>query len=128
MWWIAASVVGILATSVVALPCWNAGLRDSVGRVLTVEQIHLIEYAGFGGITTLAGRRRASLRRKTGLLLVIVAGVGVADELLQTFLPNRAFQWTDVWWNWAGGVLGITCARVIAWGIHRWRSATSSTS
>ncbi len=127
-WWLVASILGVLLTSAIALPMWNAGLRDTLGRVLTIEQIHLIEYAGLGCVAAFGVHRQASLRWSWGLLIVIVAGVGLADELLQIILPNRVFQWSDVWLNWAGGLLGVTLAPATIWMRHRWRSATSSMS
>ena len=32
----------------VALPIRNGGLRDTLGRWVTVEPIHLVQYAGLG--------------------------------------------------------------------------------
>lgn len=127
-WWLVASIIGVLLTSTIALPLWNAGLRDTLGRVLTIEQIHLIEYAGLGCVAAFSVNRQASLRWSWGLLIIIVAGVGLADELLQVILPNRVFQWSDVWLNWAGSLFGAALAVIIIWGKHRWRSATSSMS
>lgn len=127
-WWLVASIIGVLLTSTIALPLWNAGLRETLGRVLTIEQVHVIEYAGLGCVATFSVNRQASLRWSWGLLIVIVAGVGLADELLQVILPNRVFQWSDVWLNWAGGLLGAALAGVGLWMRYRWRSATSSTN
>ena len=46
--WLIAYVAGLFLTSALALPCWNAFLRDSLGRFITAEQIHVIEYGGLG--------------------------------------------------------------------------------
>lgn len=71
---------------------------------LLEERVHLIEY-GFLGFFA---RRDYSLV-KFGLLwsLIFVFLIGTADEMYQRFLPQRVFDLRDIFFNLAGGVLGI---------------------
>ena len=114
MWlgWVITYSAGLFAASIVALPCWNAFLRDSVGRFLTVEQIHVVEYAGLGGVAAFTCRRATRSWRRIIGLVVLVAAVGFLDEALQVFLPHRYFQWSDVLLNWLGLVVGVTVVGV----------------
>ena len=105
--WLIAYVAGLLLVSAVGLPVWNAFLGDSLGRFLTVEQIHLVEYAGLGAVAALFLQRTARPWRVVPRLAGIVAAVGLADEILQFFLPQRFFQWSDVFLNWAGGLVSL---------------------
>lgn len=111
--WVIAYSAGLFVASVVALPCWNTFLRDSVGRLLTIEQLHVIEYAGLGALAGFACRGTArSWRRVIGLGMTVV-GVGFLDEALQVFLPQRYFQWSDVLLNWAGLAVGAAVVVVV---------------
>lgn len=104
--WVIAYSVGLFIASAVALPCWNAFLSESVGRFLTVEQIHVIEYAGLGGLAAFACRKTTRSWRRVLSVGATVAAVGFFDEALQVFLPQRYFQWSDVWLNWLGLAVG----------------------
>jgi VanZ family protein len=48
------------------------------------------------------------------MLLGVVAGIGLLDELIQGYLPQRVFQWSDVALNWAGGLVGAILWRAMA--------------
>lgn len=111
--WLIAYAAGLFLISAVGLPVWNAFLGDSLGRLLTVEQIHLVEYAGLGAVAALFLQRTARPWRVVLRLAGIVAAVGLADEILQFFLPQRFFQWSDVFLNWAGGLIGLTIVGTI---------------
>jgi len=101
--WVILYSLAVLGSTPLALPCWNAFLSARIGHFLTIEQIHLLEYGGLGAVAALAG---SSLTR-SWMKWVIVMGVGLADELLQLVLPQRVFQWSDVFLNWGGGVAGF---------------------
>ena len=116
--WVIGYSAALFIASAVALPCWNAFLRESIGRVLTIEQLHVIEYAGLGGLAAFAVRAARLWRTVLGVGAAVV-GVGFLDEALQVFLPQRYFQWSDVWLNWVGLAVGTLAVRV--WG--RVRSA-----
>jgi VanZ family protein len=104
--WLIGYVALLFAMLPLALPCWNAFLRDSVGRFITIEQIHLLQYMGLGALAAgyvVASRRWAGALGGMALLLL---GCGLLDEVVQRWLPQRVFDWTDVFLNWAGGFLG----------------------
>lgn len=73
--------------------------------------IHLAEYAvpGFLGCRALG----SGLKRKHAFLWTVVGifFAGWGEEYLQQFMPRRAYQWTDVFWNAAGGFMGALLAR-----------------
>lgn len=116
--WVIGYSAALFIASAVALPCWNAFLSDSVGRFFTVEQLHVIEYAGLGGLAAFTGRAGAWSWRRVVALGMAVAGVGFLDEALQVLLPQRYFQWSDVLLNWLGLVVGaipvVIVARVVS--------------
>lgn len=104
--WLIGYVALLFAMLPLALPCWNAFLRDSVGRFITIGQIHLLQYAGLGALAAgyvLASRQWA---RALGGMALLLIGCGLLDEVVQRWLPQRVFDWTDVFLNWAGGFLG----------------------
>ena len=111
--WVIAYSAALFLASAVALPCWNAFLRDSIGRVLTIEQLHVIEYAGLGGLAAFAGRAGAWSWRRFVALGMALAAVGFLDEALQVLLPQRYFQWSDVFLNWTGIAGGAVVVRVM---------------
>ena len=90
-----------------AVPCWNGFLRDSVGRVLTVEAVHVVQYGGLGWVGAVYGRTMPTISWRWALA-VVLAAAGVLDELVQGRLPQRVFQWSDVGLNWLGLLLGLT--------------------
>ena len=44
-----------------------------------------------------------------------MAGVAVVDEILQSFLPDRAFEFTDILLDIFGGAVGIAVAVLLVW-------------
>ena len=104
--WLVGYAVLLIATLPLGLPCWNLFLRDSIGRVLSVEALHVMEYVGFG---LLAGAYMRTLKAP-GRARWVMAGalfVGLLDETVQRALPGRLFQWSDVGWNALGIVIGV---------------------
>ena len=72
-----------------------------------VERIHFIEYGALTFFLFRFFRHLVKERWSYGLSFAGGFLVGVADELLQGFLPNRVFDPRDIWVNaWAGG-LGV---------------------
>jgi VanZ family protein len=116
--WLIGYVIALFGTLPLALPCWNGLLRASVGRIITVEAIHVIEYVGLGW---LAGRyaRDAEPPRPRLMIVALVAGIGLLDEILQGYLPQRVFQWSDVALNWVGGLLGLALMGCDRWVRHQ---------
>ena len=105
--WLVGYVAILLGTLPIALLCWNGFLRDSIGRFVTIEQIHLGEYAGLGWFAARYAGADVRPRRAFGIFAGLVAAVGVADELIQGMLPQRVFEWSDIGLNVLGGVLGM---------------------
>lgn len=105
--WLAAYLGALFAALPVALPWWNGGVREAVGRWLPVEAVHVLQYAGLGWLGAWEARaaRRAG-RARIGVLSAL-AGVGLLEEALQAWVPQRVFQWSDVGLNWAGFATGI---------------------
>jgi len=78
---------------------------------IPAEKIHFIEY-GFLGILVFK-----ALPERT--LLYVIAGfvfttlTGFVDEVIQYFLPNRVFDWRDVWINAISGALGLWAGKAL---------------
>jgi len=89
-----------------ALPCWNDFLRDSVGRVLTVEAIHVVQYGGLGWVGAVYARTISTVPWRWALVGLLAAS-GWLDEVVQGRLPQRVFQWSDVGLNWLGLLIGF---------------------
>ena len=98
-WLLIGYIAALFLTLPIALPVWNGFLRDTLGRWVKVEQVHLIQYAGLGWVT--------ALFRPGCSVLALVIIVGLCDEFVQGWLPQRTFEWSDVWLNWLGGLGGF---------------------
>ncbi len=106
------------ATLPLALLCWNRFLRDSLGRLMTVNQIHMAEYMGVGVLAAWyahAGVRPRRTLMKVGTFLLVV---GFVDEVIQAALPQRFFQWSDVALNWSGAMVGLGLTCLLAWMVN----------
>lgn len=105
--WVTVYIVALFGTTLIALPCWNGFLRETLGRWVTIQQIHIGEYMGLGIVVALRQgvSRKRWLHFLSGILLVLM--VGFLEELLQGLLPQRYFEWSDVFLNWAGAGLGL---------------------
>ena len=110
-----AYIIGLFVASALALPCWSACLRGSLGRFLTVKQIHIVEYTGLGGVAVRYLQVAVRPWRSLVSLCGILAMVGFLDELFQGLLPQRFFQWSDVILNWVGTLVGLSLFGVVAW-------------
>lgn len=108
-------VAVLLGTLPLALPCWNLWLADSLGRWVTIQQIHLAEYAGLGIFAAAYARAGCRPWRTRALLMGVLAAVGTTDELLQGMLPQRFFEWSDVGMNLVGGAGGMLAAEIAGW-------------
>jgi VanZ family protein len=114
----------LLASVPLALPCWNGFLRDRIGRYVTIEQVHLLQYLGLGALAAGEILAAEDRRRARWRLILTVAGVGVLDELVQGWLPGRVFQWSDVLLNWAGGLGGGFACWVVCRMAQRLKGGT----
>jgi len=75
------------------------------GRI-TLEKVHLLEY----GVLAYLAFSAVTVTRRGGpgaaLAAAFVAAAGAGDEVLQDLIPERYFDWYDIFGNWIGGALG----------------------
>ena len=78
-----------------------------------VERIHFIEYAVLGLLISRAVNVRTlyGIISRCGLIILI----GVVDEIIQWFLPNRVGDMRDVFMNSVGGLSGLWLGRFLFW-------------
>ena len=95
-------------------------------RVATPEErTHLIEYGVVAVVIYEALTERSSQGRRVpvpALLAVLAASlVGVLDENIQAFLPNRAYDIRDVQFNVLASVMAVAASMALSFA-RRWRS------
>ncbi|RLJ70441.1 VanZ like protein [Hydrogenivirga caldilitoris] len=73
------------------------------------ERIHFLEY-GVLGFLFVKAFNSTDFRALT-VSVLLASGVGVLDEVIQGFLPNRVGDIRDAFMNVAGGFLGVWFAR-----------------
>ena len=87
------------------------------------ERSHLIEYGVLGVFIyeALAERARQGRRVPAPPLLaaMITAALGVVDEGIQWFLPNRVFDPQDILFNLLAGSMAIGAVMALAWARRR---------
>ena len=74
---------------------------------LPVERIHILEYGFLAVLACGAFQFDFSKRKSAVASLCFAALVGLFDEVIQYYLPNRFFEMRDVMLNVAGAVLGL---------------------
>ena len=81
-----------------------------------VERIHFIEYAVLGLLIS----RAVNVRTLHGIIATcsLITLIGVVDEIIQWFLPNRVGDMRDVIMNSVGGLSGIWLGRFLYWEKH----------
>ena len=81
-----------------------------------VERIHFIEYAVLGLLIS----RAVNVRTLHGIISTccLIILIGVVDEIIQWFLPNRVGDMRDVIMNSVGGLSGIWLGRFLYWEKH----------
>lgn len=71
---------------------------------LPIERIHFVQYGLLGWMAYwAAGKHKWAFF----IALIYVVTIGVLDEVIQGILPNRYFDWRDIWMNIIGGCLGL---------------------
>ena len=89
------------------------------------ERTHLIEYGVVAVFVNEALTERASQGRHVpvpALLAVLAtAMVGLLDECIQAFLPNRVFDYQDILFNGLAAVMAVAASVALAWA-RRWRN------
>jgi len=97
-------LINIFFTAIILL----VGIGYSFSLHLPEERIHLVQF-GLLGLLACPGFKD---RENDGWgwiwkPLIFVFSVGVADEILQWFLPDRYFDLRDILFNTLGGIWGI---------------------
>ena len=78
-----------------------------------VERIHFVEYAVLGLLISLAVNVRTLYGIISTCCFIIL--IGVVDEIIQWFLPNRVGDMRDVIMNSVGGLSGLWLGRFLFW-------------
>ena len=89
------------------------------------ERSHLIEYGVVAVFVkeALTERARQGRRVPVPALLAVLATalVGLLDECIQAFLPNRVFDYRDILFNGLAAVMAVAASVALAWA-RRWRN------
>jgi len=83
-----------------------------------IGRVHLVEYGLLAILILGALPRRPGVGRFLAAFAAASA-VGLADETVQHFLPNRVFDWYDVGLNSAAALLGLFAAAWWTWTSSR---------
>ena len=82
---------------------------------LSDKAAHLLAYGGLGTLATWFLAVRGSLNLRNGLiLLAVLVGYGMVDELTQGFIPYRQPDVYDWLFDALGAVIGISLMSLIA--------------
>ena len=89
----------------------------------TEERSHLIEYGVVAAFIHEALEERARQGRPVPfypvLAVLATALIGVVDELMQGFIPNRVFDPQDIFFNTMAAALAVTAITALAWAQRR---------
>ena len=85
------------------------------GGLLSVEQVHVVEYALWGWLASLCARAGRDPQRSLRTLVIVGMSIGFLEERAQVFVPRRFFQWSDVALNWFGLFLGVGVIGAAGW-------------
>ena len=75
--------------------------------ILSEKSAHTFEYAVLAALAARACCGPVGKRRLAFGAGVLVAGVyALSDEFHQSFVPGRAAAWSDILFDWVGGMIG----------------------
>jgi len=87
------------------------------------ERTHLMEYGVVGVFIHAALAERVRQGRRVPLppviAVLVTAALGVVDEGIQWFLPDRVFDPVDMLFNFLAGATSVAAVVVLAWA-RRW--------
>ena len=110
----------------VALGVAAAYLMVFTRMTILEERTHLMEYGVLGVFIHEALAERVSQGRRVPLppllAALATAALGVVDESIQWFLPNRVFDPQDILFNLLAGTMSIGAVLALAWARRRSRS------
>ena len=93
----------------------------------TEERSHLIEYGVVAAFIHAALEERARQGRPVPfypvLAVLATALIGVVDEFIQHFIPNRVFDPQDIFFNAIAGAIAVTAISALAWAQKRTHSS-----
>lgn len=112
-------VLGVVATYVLVFVRFTS----------TEERSHLIEYGVIAAFIHEALEERASQGRfvpfRSVLAVLVTALIGVLDEFIQHFIPNRVFDPLDIVFNTMAAVLAVAAIAALGWAQKRTRTSRS---
>ena len=115
-------VVGVAATYVLVFVRFTS----------TEERSHLIEYGVVAAFIHEALAERASQGRPVpfypALAVLATALIGVVDEFIQRFIPNRVFDPQDIFFNAMAGAIAVAAIAALDWAQKRTNSTRSTQS
>ena len=96
-----------------------------VRMAIPEERTHLIEYGVVAIFVKEVLTERASQGRRVPvpalLAILTTALVGLLDECIQAFLPNRVFDYRDILFNGLAAVMAVAASVALTWA-RRWRN------
>ena len=94
------------------------------------ERTHLIEYGVLATFIYQALKERMRhghyIPQPAIFTIVVVALLGLFDEIIQYFIPNRVFDWRDVGFNALAGIIAIMVSLALTWGGKRRKQKNKS--
>ncbi len=112
-------VLGVVATYVLVFVRFTS----------TEERSHLIENGVIAAFIHEALEERASQGRfvpfRSVLAVLVTALIGVLDEFIQHFIPNRVFDPLDIVFNTMAAVLAVAAIAALGWAQKRTRTSRS---
>lgn len=86
------------------------GTAVAMGYGIPEERVHFLEYGILGYLMLKATTYSWRMPFFASFILVFIVGIG--DEAIQWFLPNRVGDMRDVFMNSFGGLLGVCIGRL----------------